>query len=341
MLSLVSAIVSLRSYSNRGWTLIRTSSFVRLLLVAVLCGVGMSASACIVRVDDDEPSVSPDAGEPGTSEPPSDRRSTPARDTSEAPSSDIRNPDASPQTDAELERRDVERDEGTGDGTNDDATEFPGLGDISNGSPSDGGRPDTETDEPDTSPPPECRGRRMRCLGDCIDPRTHDDHCDSCQHSCASGEICVNRSCQPDSPVRAVMKYSNKVRSTPTDCGQYGQRQALPPVTGNDELHRAAQAHAESMANNDFFAHEDPTDRSDFVVRIRRTNYSGSPLGENISAGGRGFSARSVVRGWEQSEGHCRNLADSQATDIGVGYAESNSATYGAYWVQVFGRGGS
>jgi uncharacterized protein YkwD len=48
------------------------------------------------------------------------------------------------------------------------------------------------------------------------------------------------------------------------------------------------------------------------------------------------MSARQVVDGWVESDGHCRSLMNPGATHIGVGFAQSH--THGKIWVQVFGR---
>lgn len=308
-------------------------------LSMTICLFAWTTSGCIVRVDDDDDEET----DVGVLVPPSDGGETSASppdaedDVSRHDSSDDE-----PSRDAGMASRDGggrTMPEDTGNGTtNRDARRtrqdagshnpWPGLLDAANGAP----------DEPDTSSPPSCKSPRIRCNGSCIDPRSNDQHCDRCNNACGTGRTCEKRSCQRLSRVEAVIQHTNQARSTSTDCGQYGKKSAVPPVKGNAELHKAAQAHADSMAKNGFFAHKDPTDGSTFVVRVNRTNYSGRPVGENIAAGGRSYSARQIVQSWVRSDGHCRNLANPDAREIGVGYAQSNSGKYGAYWVQVFGR---
>jgi len=101
----------------------------------------------------------------------------------------------------------------------------------------------------------------------------------------------------------------------------------------DDNLNLAAQAHAADMSTNSFFSHTG-SDGSNFVQRIGRTAFAGTPIGENIAAGQR--SAADVVAGWVESDGHCRNLMNPQATKIGIGY--TTGGPYGTLWVQVFGR---
>jgi uncharacterized protein YkwD len=106
-----------------------------------------------------------------------------------------------------------------------------------------------------------------------------------------------------------------------------------PPLQGDSHLNEAAQAHAIDMGENDFFSHTG-SDGSSFVDRVRRTDYSGFPMGENIAGGG--AVPAGVVQRWIDSDGHCRNLMNPQATKLGVGYVADGP--YGSSWVQVFGR---
>jgi len=191
------------------------------------------------------------------------------------------------------------------------------------------------------SGPRSCRERQCQCpsgtsycSGECVDTTSNPDHCGACGMSCRSGEMCQQSSCQPASKVQMVISETNDVRSTQTDCGSEGVKSAAPSLQGNRELHRAAQAHADDMAMNDFISHTG-SDGSDFATRIRRTNFSGNPVAENVAAGN--SSASATVQQWVDSDGHCKNLMLQRANRIGVGVANNPMSTYGWYWVQVFG----
>ncbi|QDG53361.1 hypothetical protein FIV42_22210 [Persicimonas caeni] len=172
------------------------------------------------------------------------------------------------------------------------------------------------------------------CDGFCVDTQVDRVNCGSCGNTCAEGDVCNAGECK-SIPMR-VTEETNAARSTPTDCGQYGTIDAVGPLVLDPELSKAAQAHAEDMVANNFLGHEG-SDGSDFAERIRRTNYTGNPVGENVAGGQR--SSEEVVAGWVDSDGHCRNIMNGQATRIGVGYAEGNNNTqYPTYWVQVFGN---
>ena len=133
--------------------------------------------------------------------------------------------------------------------------------------------------------------------------------------------------------VDGVLAATNQWRASGADCGQYGTMDPAPPLQGDSHLNEAAQAHAIDMGENDFFSHTG-SDGSSFVDRVRRTDYSGFPMGENIAGGG--AVPAGVVQRWIDSDGHCRNLMNPQATKLGVGYVADGP--YGSSWVQVFGR---
>lgn len=94
------------------------------------------------------------------------------------------------------------------------------------------------------------------------------------------------------------------------------------------KLNKAAQGHAEDMADTDLFSHTSADGRS-WVTRIRNAGWR-NPAGENIA---HGFdSASSVMTAWMNSPEHRRNILNCSFRYIGVGYTTS-----GAYWVQDFG----
>ena len=53
----------------------------------------------------------------------------------------------------------------------------------------------------------------------------------------------------------------------------------------DDTLVDIAEDHSQSMANNDFFGHKDPTDGSSPLDRIDEGGYEWSRWGENVAAG--------------------------------------------------------
>ena len=180
-----------------------------------------------------------------------------------------------------------------------------------------------------------CPGGEKLCNGSCVDTSSSSEHCGTCGNQCGGGKICKNSQCESTTKVKAVVRETNNVRSTQTDCGQYGVKSSAPPLTENAELNKAAQVHAEDMAMQGDIFHTG-TDGSDFATRIRRTNFQGRPVAENVAAGN--STAAATVGQWERSDGHCKNMMLQRATHIGVGVANNPMSTYRWYWVQVFGK---
>lgn len=171
------------------------------------------------------------------------------------------------------------------------------------------------------------------CGDECVDTTANQMHCGDCNNPCPGGQVCVDGGCMALGEVEAVVVATNQARAEGQDCGAYGVMAAAPPLEADPNLHIAAQVHADDMVENNFFDHTG-SDGSNFAQRIGRTDFSGQPIGENIAAGGN--EAAGVVARWIDSDGHCRNLMNPNATKIGVGF--QTGGPYGTMWVQVFAR---
>ena len=102
----------------------------------------------------------------------------------------------------------------------------------------------------------------------------------------------------------------------------------VPPLKWNNQLEKAAKAHAEDMKRNNFFDHRG-SNGSKFSERIEKTGYNWSSVGENIYWGD--TSARKAFLGWKKSPSHCQTMMSGS-------YKEMGAASSGTYWVQDFGR---
>lgn len=125
----------------------------------------------------------------------------------------------------------------------------------------------------------------------------------------------------------------NIVRSQPRQCGTQSFA-ATTPLAWSATLATAAEEHARSMANNNYFDHKDrdgrmPGDRAELA------GYSGGQVGENIAAGQ--DTVRKVVDGWVSSAGHCANLMNPQYRELGAAYAVDPKSDPGIYWTAMFG----
>jgi uncharacterized protein YkwD len=103
------------------------------------------------------------------------------------------------------------------------------------------------------------------------------------------------------------------------------------PVQVDARLAAAAQKHSDDMAQLNYFAHDSKDGRSAFD-RIRAEGYS-QGRAENIAKGQQ--DADAVMRAWNGSAGHHRNIVDCDIKAIGVGVARGSDGAL--VWTQDFG----
>ncbi|WP_285961922.1 CAP domain-containing protein [Pseudomonas tohonis] len=134
------------------------------------------------------------------------------------------------------------------------------------------------------------------------------------------------------SPVSALLEQVNAARAQPRLCGGEPFASA-PPLTWNQALAAAATSHSQSMAFNDFFAHQG-TDGSAPADRARSAGYTGTRVAESIAAGM--GSAASAVQGWLASPEECSRLMSPLFTDLGGAQSPAAKAA-GVYWTLLLG----
>ena len=127
---------------------------------------------------------------------------------------------------------------------------------------------------------------------------------------------------------RMMLKEVNAARLSGYDCGAKGAFKSTTALKLEPQLSAAAQAHADDMNAEAYFAHTAP-DGSTVGTRVTRTGYRWSRVGENIAQGYKNVDA--VMSGWLKSDGHCANLMNPGFAELGVGKS-------GDYWVQVFAK---
>ncbi|MFW5967255.1 MAG: CAP domain-containing protein, partial [Persicimonas sp.] len=176
-----------------------------------------------------------------------------------------------------------------------------------------------------------CDDGLTECGGECVDTESSSDHCGGCDNPCpddsCSEGVCSSISMQ-------VLEATNEARTTDSDCGSEGEFSAADALEFDPDLTEAAQVHADDMAENDFIGHTG-SDDSTFSERVDRTDYTGFPVGENVAAGYP--TPEDVVDGWMDSDGHCRNIMNPDADEMGAAMVENSDGQYTYYWVQVFG----
>lgn len=129
----------------------------------------------------------------------------------------------------------------------------------------------------------------------------------------------------------ALLSAVNQVRARGGQCSGE-QFWPVPALTPNSALNRAAQGHAQDMAQRGYFSHTD-TQGGGVAARVMRAGYSGRAAGENIAMGWPNPGA--VVDAWLASPAHCRLLFSGQFQDAGVGVATGGGQLY---WVLDMGQ---
>lgn len=113
-------------------------------------------------------------------------------------------------------------------------------------------------------------------------------------------------------------------------CNKERAKQGIAPLKLNWQVSRVARIKSEDMRDNNYFNHTSPTYGSPFDM-LKKFNISYRTAGENIAKGQK--TAEAVVNSWMNSEGHRKNILNSNFTEIGVGYCSGKSSTF---WTQMF-----
>lgn len=155
----------------------------------------------------------------------------------------------------------------------------------------------------------------------------------------ASAVITITAPPPPAININEFLTLINQFRSQPQTCLKgtaVENMPAVPAVTFDAPLNKAAQLHSEDMATNNYFDHTG-LNGSTFGSRIAAQGYTGTAQGENIAAG------QSTTQGafdtWRNSNsGHCQNMMGANLNEIGLGHAFNTTSTWKHYWTLVFGK---
>ncbi|MTT30699.1 hypothetical protein GMB86_01550 [Terrilactibacillus sp. BCM23-1] len=126
----------------------------------------------------------------------------------------------------------------------------------------------------------------------------------------------------------ALNAYENKVVEL---TNQERAKQGLKPLQIDTKLSKMARDKSQDMKDKNYFDHQSPTYGSPFDM-MKSYGISYSTAGENIAAGQK--TPQDVVNAWMNSEGHRKNIMNSNFTHIGVGYVDGGAK--GSYWTQEF-----
>ena len=139
-----------------------------------------------------------------------------------------------------------------------------------------------------------------------------------------------------ETPQEVAIRLTNELR----------KKSGKPPLTMNEKLTRAAQLHAENIANKDILSHKlddkEPWDRiadagyeseqsGENVVAVIRENYS--PFPAQLAS-----VATDAIAAFAKSEGHRRNMLRDNVTEIGIGLAYCGKEPGKWYVAQVLAK---
>jgi uncharacterized protein YkwD len=130
-----------------------------------------------------------------------------------------------------------------------------------------------------------------------------------------------------------VLLLTNRARARARRCGPTPYA-AVPPLTLNATLGRAALGYAKDMALFAYMSHTG-RDGSTPAQRVTASGYRWREMAENLASGL--MSADEVVDGWLHSPEHCANLMDPLYREVGVGFAVNPHDDAGVYWAMELG----
>jgi uncharacterized protein YkwD len=113
---------------------------------------------------------------------------------------------------------------------------------------------------------------------------------------------------------------------------EYRKEKGLQPLKLNAELTAAAKAHSRDLAQWDRISHYG-SDGSNPWDRVKRTGYQARLAAENVGTGQVSF--KEVLRGWEESPGHNKNLLLADATHMGIALVQDPKSEFKSFWTLV------
>lgn len=128
----------------------------------------------------------------------------------------------------------------------------------------------------------------------------------------------TKRSGEISQEVQRVIDLTNQER----------RKQGLSDLKAFSKLSDVAQEKSRDMQQKNYFSHTSPTYGSPFDM-MRDFGVDFNTAGENIAQGQQ--TPEAVVDAWMKSEGHRKNIMNSNFTHIGVGLVQD-----GHYWTQMF-----
>lgn len=158
--------------------------------------------------------------------------------------------------------------------------------------------------------------------------------------------LAVNQSTKNQAQLNAIdgvsgnQGYVEGLSFKPDALLELTNKQRSKPLTLNQKLAESAEAKCKDMVKNDYWDHNDKQGREPWYF-IDQAGYSYEYAGENLAYGFR--SESDTVTGWMNSDGHRKNILDTNFTEVGFGTCVSdNYIGQGKQYivVQHFGKPG-
>jgi uncharacterized protein YkwD len=114
----------------------------------------------------------------------------------------------------------------------------------------------------------------------------------------------------------------------------YRKANGLKPLKLNTSLTEAAKNHSRDLAKWDRISHYG-SDGSNPWDRVKRSGYNAKVAAENVGTGQ--VTVDEVMKGWQNSPGHNKNLLLSDASDMGIALVQDNKTEFKTFWTLVVG----
>lgn len=126
----------------------------------------------------------------------------------------------------------------------------------------------------------------------------------------------------------------NDYRARGASCGTEGVFGAQPPLTWNQKLARAAQAHSDDQYEMNQMTHTG-SDNSSLGDRIKRQGYAFTAARENV-ASGYFAHVEQLANAWMNSDGHCANMMAGNVNELGIAATRADSGS--GFWTLKLAR---
>jgi uncharacterized protein YkwD len=114
----------------------------------------------------------------------------------------------------------------------------------------------------------------------------------------------------------------------------YRKSKGLKPLKLNVTLTEAAKAHSRDLAKWDRISHYG-SDGSNPWDRVKRVGYPAKLAAENVGTGQ--ISIDEVIKGWQSSPGHNKNLLLTDAKEMGIALVQDPRTEFKTFWTLVIG----